>query len=264
MVVHDEVLAERPTLLEPVLHAAGLAIEIARLRVELRRQLAEVEASRERIVTASYEERRRIERDLHDGTQQRLVAVGLALRHLQHELPPSANGLGDGIDEAVGQVGKAVTDLRELARGVRPTRLDEGLASALRELARRSPVPVKIEVTSERFAAEIEAGRVEIAEASVEALPFAERSFHCAFTVHTIYFWPQPDEGLAEVARVLRPGGRLVLVTSLKPPPKAIAKHGFGHLERSEQQIMLSRAGFTDIEFVTRGAALFATARRAP
>ncbi|CAN5464193.1 hypothetical protein BH20ACT18_BH20ACT18_05690 [soil metagenome] len=157
VVVHDEALAERPTLLEPVLQAAGLAIEIARLRVELRRQLAEVEASRERIVTAGYEERRRIERDLHDGAQQRLVAVGLALRHLQHELPPSANGVGAGIDEAVGQVGQAVIDLRELARGVRPTRLDEGLASPLRELAQRSPVPVEIEVTAARFAAEIEA-----------------------------------------------------------------------------------------------------------
>ncbi|MGI8593579.1 MAG: histidine kinase, partial [Solirubrobacteraceae bacterium] len=123
VVVHDGALAQRPTLLDPVLQAAGRAIEIARLRVELRRQLAEVEASRMRIVAASYEERRRIERDLHDGAQQRLVAVGLALRHLQHELPPSANGVGAGIDDAVTQVGQAVSDLRELARGVRPTRL---------------------------------------------------------------------------------------------------------------------------------------------
>ena len=69
-----------------LVEAGGLAIEIARLRVELRRQLAEVEASRARIVAAGDEERRRIERDLHDGAQQRLVSIGLALRHAQHEL----------------------------------------------------------------------------------------------------------------------------------------------------------------------------------
>ena len=80
MVIHDASLAEeRPHLLASVVEAAGLAIEIARLRVELRRQLDEVEASRARIVAAGYEERRRIERDLHDGAQQRLVTVGLAL-----------------------------------------------------------------------------------------------------------------------------------------------------------------------------------------
>ena len=82
-VVHDPALAERPDLLDSTIGAAGLAIEIARLRVEVRRQLAEVEASRARIVTAGYEERRRLERDLHDGAQQRLVSIGLALRHLQ-------------------------------------------------------------------------------------------------------------------------------------------------------------------------------------
>ena len=73
-------------MLEEVVEAAGLAIEIARLHVERRRQLDEVEASRARIVSAGYEERRRLERDLHDGAQQRLVSIGLALRHAQHEL----------------------------------------------------------------------------------------------------------------------------------------------------------------------------------
>ena len=87
MVLHSPVdEEERPGLLEEVVEAAGLAIEIARLRVALRRQLDEVEASRARIVSAGYEERRRLERDLHDGAQQRLVSIGLALRHAQHEL----------------------------------------------------------------------------------------------------------------------------------------------------------------------------------
>ena len=92
-VVHNPALAEHPDLLESVISAAGLAIEIARLRVEVRRQLAQVEASRTRIVAVGYEERRRLERDLHDGAQQRLVSIGLALRDVQRQLP---TGSGDG------------------------------------------------------------------------------------------------------------------------------------------------------------------------
>ena len=132
-VVHDPSLAERPDLLDSTIGAAGLAIEIARLRVEVRRQLAEVEASRARIVTAGYEERRRLERDIHDGAQQRLVSIGLALRHLQHQLPDPAP-----LDAVVVEVSGAIEELRELARGVRPAGLDDGLGHALRELAARS------------------------------------------------------------------------------------------------------------------------------
>ena len=86
LVLHDRQSHADPTLLAGVVQAGGLGIEIARLRVELRRQLKQVEASRARILLAGDEERRRIERDLHDGAQQRLVSVGLALRHAQHEL----------------------------------------------------------------------------------------------------------------------------------------------------------------------------------
>ena len=129
-----------------MVEAAGLAIEIARLRVELRRQLEEVEASRARIVTAGYEERRRIERDLHDGAQQRLVSIGLELRHVQHELGPAANGGARRSTRPSRRSRVAITDLRELARGVRPAQLDEGLAPALRELAARAPLPVEVNV----------------------------------------------------------------------------------------------------------------------
>ena len=120
-VVHNSALGERPDLLESVIGAAGLAIEIARLRVEVRRRLAEVEDSRARIVTAGYEERRRLERDLHDGAQQRLVSIGLALRHIQGRLPtPSPES--DQLNATVGEVADAIEELRELARGVRPGR----------------------------------------------------------------------------------------------------------------------------------------------
>ncbi len=73
-------------LLPSVLEAASIAIEMARLRVELRQRLVEVDASRARIAAVADDERRRLERDLHDGAQQRLVSIGLALRHAQHEL----------------------------------------------------------------------------------------------------------------------------------------------------------------------------------
>jgi signal transduction histidine kinase len=160
LVLHEPVDEERPQLLAEAVGAAGLALEIVRLRVELRRQLDEVEASRARIVSASYAERRRIERDLHDGAQQRLVYVGLALRHAQKELGSRSDG---PLDEAVTQIARAIEELRELARGVRPHQLDGGLAPALRELAARAPLPVDIEATGERFPEDVEAAAYFIA-----------------------------------------------------------------------------------------------------
>ena len=156
MVFHDPIDEERPGMLEEVVEAAGLAIEIARLHVELRRQLDEVEASRARIVSAGYEERRRIERDLHDGAQQRLVSLGLALRHAQRELG-SPEQASRALDGAVKEIAVTIDELRELARGVRPTQLDRGLEPALRELATRAPLRVEVNATGERFADELEA-----------------------------------------------------------------------------------------------------------
>jgi signal transduction histidine kinase len=149
-VVHDESLGDRPGLLQNVVEAAGLAIEIARLRVEVRRRLAEVEESRARIVTAGYEERRRLERDLHDGAQQRLVSIGLALRHIQGQVPAPSRP-ADELNATVDEVLVAIEELRELARGVRPAGLDDGLSPALRELASRSPLPIRVSATEERF-----------------------------------------------------------------------------------------------------------------
>jgi len=163
MVICEPVDPDRSQLFAEAVAAAGLAMEITRLRVELRRQLAEVEASRARILTASYEERKRIERDLHDGAQQRLVSIGLALRHAQHELDLSSLAARKALDAAVGQIAIAIDELRELARGIRPAQLDHGLAPALKELARRVPLPVKVTVTRERFEPELEAAAYFIA-----------------------------------------------------------------------------------------------------
>jgi len=154
---HKPGLLDRPDLLRSVLGAASLAIEIARLRVEVRLQLAEVEESRARVVRAGYEERRRLERDLHDGAQQRLVTLGIVLRRLQRSLPREAQILGPALDSAVDEIGRAIEDLRTIAAGVRPPRLDEGLGAALADLARTAPVPVELEATDERLPVEVEA-----------------------------------------------------------------------------------------------------------
>jgi signal transduction histidine kinase len=175
-VVHSSFLGERPDLLESVINAAGLPIEIARLRVEVRRQLAEVEESRARIVTAGDEERRRLERDLHDGAQQRLVSIGLALRHLQGKLPGGSE-LAEALDSTVDEVAGAIAELRELARGVRPASLDDGLAPALRELAARSHLQTRVEATSDRFAERFETAAYFVAsEALANAAKHADAS----------------------------------------------------------------------------------------
>ncbi len=158
MVLHDRATEGDPTLLSKVIEAGGLAIEIARLRVELRRQLAEVEASRARILAAANDERRRIERDLHDGAQQRLVSIGLTLRHAQHELRlASPRRAGQTLNGAVAELTVAIDELRELARGLPPSQLDGGLAPAFHELARRAPVPVEVDGPGERFGRDVEA-----------------------------------------------------------------------------------------------------------
>jgi signal transduction histidine kinase len=157
--VHDPSLLEEPKLLQATGAAARFAIENARLQAELRAQLALVAESRARIVAAGDEQRRRIERDLHDGAQQRLVAIALQLRSAQRrmgqDLDPAVEQL---LTATVDDLQVAVEELRELAHGIHPTILAEGgLAAALDSLASRSGLPVTVDATPERFAADVEA-----------------------------------------------------------------------------------------------------------
>ena len=177
VLLHDPSLLHRRDLLNGVLAAAALSIEMARLRVELRLQLAEVEASRARIVEAGYEERRRLERDLHDGAQQRLVSLGVQVRRLQRGLPRGAAVLSPALDRVVDEIGGAIADLRQIAAGVRPARLDDGLSAALGDLARTSPVPVDVDVPPERIQASVEAAAYFVAcEALTNAVRYASAS----------------------------------------------------------------------------------------
>jgi len=111
---------------------------------------SELAASRRRIVAASDEARRRIERDLHDGTQQRLVSLGLAVRAAQANVPPDRGALRAELSRIAIGLADAVEDLRETSRGIHPAILSEGgIGPALKALARRSTIPVDLDVTTD-------------------------------------------------------------------------------------------------------------------
>lgn len=160
VLLHDPSLLDEPELIEAAAAAARLALENARLSAELHAQLDKVNESRARIVAAADAERRRIERDIHDGAQQRLVALALELRSAQRRLVSTADPEVERLlASAVDELQVAVDELRELARGVHPAILtEEGLAAALESLVIRAPLPVTLETAPEqRLAAEVEA-----------------------------------------------------------------------------------------------------------
>ncbi|MEV7804000.1 histidine kinase [Microbispora sp. NPDC088329] len=135
-------------LLREAADASALLIEVVRLRIEVSRALDEAEAGRTRLLHAGYEERRRLERDLHDGAQQRLVSLGMAIRLAQRHLGGGTAGVDALLDEWVAELAAAVTELRQIAHGLRPSSLDDGLGNALVMLAGKVPVPVALDVSA--------------------------------------------------------------------------------------------------------------------
>jgi PAS domain S-box-containing protein len=112
---------------------------------------SELTASRRRIVAAADDTRRRIERDLHDGTQQRLVALGLAVRAAEASLPSERDDVREELSKIAMGLADAVEDLQELSRGIHPAILSQGgLGPAIHTLALRSPVPVELDVSTEK------------------------------------------------------------------------------------------------------------------
>ncbi len=141
--VHDRSLRDQPQLLAAVRSAATVAMDNQRLQGELEAQLDEVRESRGRIVAAGDAQRRRLERDLHDGAQQRLVAAAILLRRAQRA--PDEARMRELLTQGATELESALVELRELARGVYPPVLQErGLGSALTSLAERAPLPVEI------------------------------------------------------------------------------------------------------------------------
>ena len=141
-----------------------------------KRQEAEVRASRSRIVAATDAARRRLERNLHDGAQQRLAALSLSLRLAESRLPDEAEKAVEILAGARVELTQALEELRELARGLHPNVLtDRGLGPALESLVIRSPIPVEIDVPDERFPPAIEAAAYYVAaEALANVAKYAD------------------------------------------------------------------------------------------
>ncbi len=134
-----------------VVQASTPLIDAVRTRAALVRATSDVEASRRRMLRAGDEERRRVERDLHDGAQQRLVALGMRLRVLQRTTS-TGDAVAAQLDDAVAELAAAVAELRRLAQGVRPSALDDGLGPALAALSRQSATPVVVDVDADGIA----------------------------------------------------------------------------------------------------------------
>jgi signal transduction histidine kinase len=146
-IVHDPALLDDPGLMPSVATAMRLEVENEHLQAEVEKQLGEVRRSRARIVEAGDAERKRVERNLHDGAQQRLVSLSLTLGLMRSKLGPDADpALLAQLDSVSGELKEALAELRELARGIHPAALAQaGLSAALLTLAERSTVPVVIE-----------------------------------------------------------------------------------------------------------------------
>lgn len=154
--IHDPALDEG--LVRAAAAAAGMTIENERLQAEVRAQLEEVRASRQRIVEAGDAERRRVERNLHDGAQQRMATLALSLAMLRDRAAGDPS-MASSLDQAAAELKRAISELRELARGIHPAILTEdGLPAAVEALADRSSLPVRVRADfDERLPEPIEA-----------------------------------------------------------------------------------------------------------
>jgi signal transduction histidine kinase len=144
--LHEPALNEEPELLSAAAAAAAIALENGRLQTELRARLEELKGSRARMVEASQKERQRLERNLHDGAQQRLIALSLELRLLQERFngDPEASAR---LDQARGEIARSLEELRDIASGIHPAVVSaHGLEIALEQLAARAPLPVRLTI----------------------------------------------------------------------------------------------------------------------
>ena len=144
--LHDPWLTDERELMAGVTAVAGIALENARLQVELRARLEELRGSRARIVEVAQEERKRLERNLHDGAQQRLVALSMELGRLESNLDADAPERA-GLERARGEIAQSLSELREVAHGLHPSVVSaHGLDVALEQLVAMAPVPVELKV----------------------------------------------------------------------------------------------------------------------
>ncbi|WP_051325053.1 sensor histidine kinase [Candidatus Solirubrobacter pratensis] len=148
-IIHDAALDTTAELVQAAAAASSLAIDNERLKADLAARVEELRVSRLRIIEAGDAARRRIERDLHDGAQQQLVALALELRVLRAST--RGTDLERKIDDLSGRLATALAELRELARGIHPAILtDRGLAPAIGALAERGTIPIETDVRVQR------------------------------------------------------------------------------------------------------------------
>ncbi len=156
MLVHDPALADEREPLSSVAIATGLVIENAQLQVQLSARLEELKGSRKRLVDAERRGRQALERDLHDGAQQRLVGLSLKLGQLGDEVGDDS-ALRARLEEAVTDVAASLSELRDLAHGIYPAAVrDHGLGVAIESLTTRASVPVRLDMTDRRWPETIE------------------------------------------------------------------------------------------------------------
>jgi signal transduction histidine kinase len=155
--------------------AEEYAAELAQRQLEIQRMAAELAASRRRILAVGDETRRRIERNLHDGVQQRIVTLSLMLRGVRDSVPDDLAAVRDHIDEVTAGLAGTLEELRDLSRGLHPAILTEaGLGPALRSLARRSALPVRVDLRHEGRLADSQ----EVAAYYVASEAFANAAKH--------------------------------------------------------------------------------------
>lgn len=157
-VVHDKSIDDHPELIRAAAGAAALWLENERLEAELRAHVIELRRSRARLVDATDAERRRIERDLHDGAQQQLISIAVKLGRLRRRIADKSTDGTALLDEAVSDLMQAADELRQLAIGVHPAAVsDLGVSAVLSELAVRAPLPVNVTTAPDRrFAPQVE------------------------------------------------------------------------------------------------------------
>jgi signal transduction histidine kinase len=195
--MHDPALADDPALVRAASAAAGLALENQRLAAELRARIDELRRSRARLVEAGDAERRRLERDLHDGAQSRLVALAMQLRLARRraEGQPEITAI---LDAASAELQESLKELRELARGIHPAVLtDRGLRPALEALAARTPAPVHVEDDTPDAPAPPIANAVSFVAA--EALTNVAKYARATPATLTVAVRPDPDRVFLEV-----------------------------------------------------------------
>ena len=193
--IYDPALEDEPELLDSVQAAAGIALENGRLHAELRARLEELKGSRARIVEAAQNERQLLERNLHDGAQQRLIALSLNLGLLEARIDGDPE-IKAAVDQARREIAASLTELREIARGIHPAVVSgHGLEVALEQLAARAPVRVELRVDIDERLPE----QLELAAYYVVAESLTNIAKHAHAKTARIDVLKGPDELVLEI-----------------------------------------------------------------